>query len=69
MTNRYYNALLPPLPAEPRNALFDVAYPTNFLWDMRPKDEWVEGHYELYHCGLLGSHYQWVPGYWRRSAW
>jgi len=68
MTNPYYNALLPPISLEPRNALLDAAYPRKALWDWRLKDEWVAGHFKLVHCGLLGSRYEWVPGYWRRSA-
>ncbi len=69
MTHRYYNALLPPIPPEPRNALFDAAYPHNALWDWRPKSEWVDGHYKYVSLGLLATPYEWVPGYWRRSAW
>lgn len=38
-------------------------------WDTRPKDEWVDGHYKRVYHGLHGYSYEWVPGYWRRSAW
>lgn len=69
MTNGNWNALLPLIPPEPRNALFDAAYPRNALWDWRAKDEWVNGHYKYVSLGLLGHRYEWVPGYWRRSAW
>ncbi len=54
------NALFPEY-QPPRNALAD-------FWDTRPKTEWVDGHYKLVPYGLFGSRYEWVPGYWRRSA-
>jgi hypothetical protein len=46
----------------PRTVLTD-------LMDYRPKTEWVSGHYKVVSYGLLGQRYEWVPGYWRRSAW
>jgi hypothetical protein len=56
------NALLSDyMPQAPSNALMSVC-------DARPKTEWVDGHYKLVPYGLLGQRYEWIPGYWRRSA-
>jgi hypothetical protein len=61
-------------PPETHNALFDLLteykqrQPYNALCDLRPKTEWVNGHYRLVPNGLLGNKYEWVPGYWRREG-
>lgn len=61
-------------PPPPINSLADLLkrYPPpevqNALWASRPKTEYVSGYYRTVSCGLLGSYYEWVPGYWRKEG-